>query len=86
MFGRLPAELLSLVFDFYGDTSILRHRLRRFVLIELDCLFQISVHYGRRLRPSTVPRVEAFKEALQTAYLQAQRKTLLEDHGGSVIP
>lgn len=84
---HLPDELQTLVLDFYGDVSIERHRVNRFVRAELGALFLLYRHLGYPvLRPSFIRRIEGFQNCLQLAYLQAQRKALLENHGGSGIP
>jgi len=93
MWRDLPDELQALILDFYGDVSVERHRCNkalavlvcsRFVRAELAALFLLHRHMV--LRPSFIRRIEGFQHCLQLAHLQAQRKALLENHGGSGIP
>ena len=88
MWRDLPDELQALILDFYGDVTVERHRVSRFVRAELAALFllhRLPVGY-LVLRPSFIRRIEGFQHCLQLAYLQAQRKALLENHGGSGTP
>ena len=80
MWRDLPDELQALILDFCDVPD-------RFVRAELAALFLLHRHMGYLvLRPSFIRRIEGFQHCLQLAYLQAQRKALLENHGGSGIP
>ena len=52
MWFDLPNELRTLIFDFFGDTSIRKHRLHRFVCAELATLFLGSQAPARYYPPS----------------------------------
>ena len=78
MWFTLPNELRTLIFDFFGDVSIRKHRLHRFVCAELATLNCIANFTGRTLRPATIPRVDTFKQICELGYLKAQRKALFE--------
>ena len=78
MWFDLPNELRTLIFDFFGDTSIRKHRLHRFVCAELATLSCIAHFSGRTLRPATIPRVDTFKQICELGYLKSERKALFE--------
>ena len=86
MWRALPNELHAIVLDFYGDVTVERHRVSRFVRAELAALFLLHRRAYLVLRPSFIRRIEGFQHCLQLLCTQAQRKALLENHGGSGIP
>ena len=79
MWRDLPNELQALILDFCDVPD-------RFVRAELAALFLLHRRAYLVLRPSFIRRIEGFQHCLQLLCTQAQRKALLENHGGSGIP
>ena len=76
----LPTDLQDIVWAFCGDLRDLRHRLHKFVGLEVRIW---GIVRGAPVRPSYLRAHRAhgivkMKHALELAYLQAEQKSLFE--------
>ena len=81
--GALPEVLQDLVWSYCGDLRNWRHRLHKFVGLEIRVW---GLMRGRPLSPRYLTRqyrllgVDRVKELLELSYVQAQREPLAKDH------
>ena len=81
--GALPEVLQDLVWSYCGDLRNWRHRLHKFVGLEIRVW---GLMRGRPLSPRYLTRqyrllgVDRVKEILELSYVQAQREALAKDH------
>ena len=81
--STLPEVLQDLVWTYCGDLRNWRHRLHKFVGLEIRVW---GLMRGRPLSPRYLTRqyrllgVDSVKELLQLSYVQAQREALAKDH------
>lgn len=86
LWTSLPRDLRRLIMDFYGDTSVSRHRRFRFVRAELKTMFLFQPILGNSLRPSFVhriARINCLKKILELTYLNSKREALRKHHGST---
>ena len=81
--GALPEVLQDLVWSYCGDLRNWRHRLHKFVGLEIRVW---GLMRGRPVSPRYLTRqyrllgVDRVKEILELSYVQAQREALAKDH------
>ena len=81
--GTLPEVLQDLVWTYCGDLRNWRHRLHKFVGLEIRLW---GLMRGRPVSPRYLTRqyrffgVDRVKEILELSYVQAQRESLAKDH------
>ncbi len=81
--GALPEVLQDLVWTYCGDLRNWRHRLHKFVGLEIRVW---GLMRGRPVSPRYLTRqyrllgVDRVKEILELSYVQAQREALAKDH------
>ena len=81
----LPTDLQDIVWAFCGDLRDLRHRLHKFVGLEIRIW---GIVRGGPVRPSylrahRVHGIVKMKHALELAYLQAEQKALLKSYAAA---
>ena len=81
--GTLPEVLQDIVWSYCGDLRNWRHRLHKFVGLEIRVW---GLMRGRPVSPRYLTRqyrffgVDRVKEILELSYVQAQREALAKDH------
>ena len=81
--GTLPEVLQDIVWSYCGDLRNWRHRLHKFVGLEIRLW---GLMRGHPVSPRYLTRqyrffgVDRVKEILELSYVQAQREALAKDH------